>query len=111
MTRYRYNQPAPFVYISLQTAEGDAADRTVVPLGLAEELGLVALDSIPVLGFGGILMEVPTFLVSLTLRGESPMTLKVLASTDEPYILLGRDILNHYRARTPKMMSKGKNCT
>ena len=113
MTRYRYNQqvspPAPFIYVSLQTADGDkaisdlpaqldtAADRTVVPLQLTEELGLVALDSMPAIGFGGIVLNVPTFLMRLSLRGEDPVALEVFASRDEPHILLGRDILNRYR--------------
>ena len=113
MTRYRYNQqvnpPAPFVHVTLHRAVGDeaisdlpaqldtAADLTVVPLRLIEELELVPLDAVPVLGFGGILVDVPTFLVRLSLRGGEPLTLKVLGSRDEPHILLGRDVLNRHR--------------
>jgi hypothetical protein len=113
VSRYRYNQqvdpPAPFVYVALQKPTGDeaisdlpaqvdtAADRTVVPLRLIEELGLVPLDSMLVLGFGGILTDVPTYLVRLSLRGEDGVVLKVFGSRDEPHVLLGRDILNRYR--------------
>jgi predicted aspartyl protease len=113
VTRYRYNQqvnpPAPFVHVVLQRPIGEeaildlpaqmdtAADLTVVPLRLIEELGLVPFDAVPVLAFGGILTNVPTFLVRLSLRGQDPVALEVLGSAGEPHILLGRDLLNRYR--------------
>ena len=113
MTRYRYNQqvdpPAPFVHVTLMRPVGDeaitdlpaqldtAADRTVVPLDLMEELGVVPLDEIPVLGFGGFISNVPTCLVRLALREEDPVVLKVFATRAEPHILLGCDILNRCR--------------
>lgn len=113
MTRYRYNQqispPGPFVHVALgpplaDLADADlpaqldtAADLTVVPLRLIEHLGLVPFDSVPVLGFGGILTNAPTFLVRLSLRGQDPLALEVLGSAEEPHILLGRDVLNRYR--------------
>jgi predicted aspartyl protease len=113
VTRYRYNQqvspPAPFVHVTLRhpvrseavsdlPAQLDtAADFTVVPLSLIEELGLVPFDAVPVLGFGGTLTNVPTFLVRLSLRGQEPVALEVLGSAGEPHILLGRDILNRHR--------------
>src|SRR5258708_3503182 len=74
-----------------------AADRTVVPLDLMEELGVVLLDEIPVLGFGGFISNAPTCLVRVPLRGKTPVMLKVFAPRAEPHILLGRDILNRYR--------------
>jgi hypothetical protein len=113
VARYRYNQqiepPAPFVHVTLMRPVGKetitdlpaqldtAADRTVIPLDLMAELGVVPLDEIPVLGFGGIISNVPTCLVRLSLRDEDPVVLKVFASRGEPHILLGRDILNRYR--------------
>ena len=54
-------------------------------------------DAMPVLGFGGILTNVPTFLVRLSLRGQGPVALEVLGSAEEAHILLGRDVLNRYR--------------
>ena len=113
MTRYRYNQrvnpPAPFVHVVLLRPSGDeaisdlpaqldtAADLTVIPLRLIEQLGLVPFDAVPVLGFGGILTNVPTFLVRLALRGQDEVALEVLGSAQEPHILLGRDVLNRPR--------------
>ena len=73
------------------------ADRTVVPSDLIEKLGLIPLDEVPVIGFGGITTKVRTCLVRLSLRGKEPVALKVFLSDSEPHILLGRDILNHYR--------------
>jgi hypothetical protein len=73
-----------------------AADLSVIPGRLVEELQLVPLDSIAVLGFGGLLLTLPTFLVEFRVRGLDPVTVKVLASHDEPYALLGRDVLNRF---------------
>jgi len=42
-----------------------AADMSVIPGRLVEQLELVPLDSISALGFGGQLMTLPTFLVEL----------------------------------------------
>jgi hypothetical protein len=113
VTRYRYNQqvspPTPFVHVSLRRPIGDeaisdlpaqldtAADLTVVPLGVVERLGLVPFDAVPVLGFGGILSNAPTFLVRLSLSGQDPVALEVLGSAAEPHVLLGRDVLNRHR--------------
>ena len=122
MTRYRYNQqvapPAPFVHVTLARPVGDdaiadlpaqldtAADRTVIPLRLIERLGLVPLEDVPVLGFGGVITNVRAFLVLVSLRGEDSIALRVLGSNDEPHILLGRDILNRYRVMLdgPKLL-------
>lgn len=112
MVRYVYNQqvtpPAPFVHISVRApheasaavvvpAQIDtAADLSVIPGRLVEELQLLPLDSVPTLGFGGHLVTLPTYLVTLQVREMEPVTVKVLASHDEPYGLLGRDVLNRF---------------
>ena len=112
MVRYSYNRqvtpPAPFVHVSVRRpyagkAEAEipaqldtAADLSVIPGRLVEELGLLPLDSISTMGFGGHLLTLPTFLVELQIRSLAPLTLKVLASPDEPYALLGRDVLNRF---------------
>ena len=113
MIRYRYNQqvrpPAPFVHVSVQRpdAEGPVsdlaaqidtgADMTVLPAAAVEQLHLVQFDAIPILAFGGITRTVPTYLVSLALRGQEPVVIEILGSADEPHALLGRDFLNRYR--------------
>ena len=113
MIRYNYNQqltpPAPFVHVTLQppgwgTAVSQvpalldtAADITVIPARVAEELELVPLDEIPVGGFDGRVTVVERFLIQLALRQFDPLVIRVVASRDEPYVLLGRDVLNRYR--------------
>lgn len=70
---------------------------TVIPTGFIERLRLVQLDTAQVVGFGGILRTVPTFLVQLQVRGRQPVVVEVLESREESFILLGRDILNRHR--------------
>jgi predicted aspartyl protease len=113
MTRYRYNQqvspPAPFVYVAMTdpaersrvedvAAQVDcAADITVIPSRVVEQLQLARLDMTMAMGFDGRLTEVPSYLVRIAIRGFPESTVKVLASRDEPFVLLGRDVLNRHR--------------
>ena len=112
MVRYTYNQqvspPAPFVHVSVHPPRGGttgitipaqidtAADLSVIPGRLVEELQLVPLDSVAALGFGGHLLTLPTYLVELRVKELVPVTVKALASPDEPYALLSRDVLNRF---------------
>jgi hypothetical protein len=112
--RYNYNKqvspPAPFVYVSISRPESSeiaitdlpaqldsGADISVIPAGVVDRLNLVQLDYAPVAGFGGHMSLVPTYLVGLAIRSFGTMTLRVIADRDEPYVLLGRDVLNHFR--------------
>jgi hypothetical protein len=111
--RYNYNRqlapPAPFVHVravaptSARAVEDipaqldSAADRSVVPWSVVDALQLPQLDELPALGFGGHLVSVPTVLVQLTVRSLTPITVEAFASREEPHVLLGRDVLNHFR--------------
>jgi len=113
MICYTYNQqvtpPAPFVHVTIQppdrrTAVSDlpalldtAADITVIPARVAEKLGLVPLDEVPIGGFDGRVTWVSTFLVELALKQFESKVMRVVAGRDEPYVLLGRDVLNGRR--------------
>ena len=113
MIRYSYNQhltpPAPFVHVTVRPPErgiavsdspallDTAADITVIPARVAEELQLIPLDEVPIGGFDGRVSWVSTFLVQLALRQSTPKVIRVVASRDEPYVLLGRDVLNDHR--------------
>jgi len=113
MSRYRYNQqvspPAPFVHVSIRAvAENSAvsecpaqldtaADLTVIPSRLADELHLDQLSELSILGVGAHLTTLPTFLVQIQIRDLPSRVVEVLATPDEPYVLLGRDILNQFR--------------
>lgn len=81
MIRYAYNHqvnpPAPFVHVSVRCPEtgqtatdlpcliDSAADRSVIPGRLVDELGLIPLDELPVCGFGGDARLVLTYFVEL----------------------------------------------
>ena len=113
MIRYRYNQqvepPAPLLHISLRRPDGSgpaidslaqldtAADRTAIPARAVEQLQLVQLREIPLAGFGGGVALLPTFLVQAAIHQLQPRALEVIASPGESYVLLGRDLLNHFR--------------
>ncbi len=105
MIGYAYNRqvspPAPFVHVSLQNLSAGAisdslpalvdtgADRTVIPGGLVDVLGLVPLDELPFVGLAGCLVRLRTYLVEMAIRGLPARRIEVVAHQDEPYILLG----------------------
>lgn len=111
-TRYNYNQqmspPAPFVHVTVThpqtgTSRVDlpaqidtAADLTVLPADVVSQLQLVPLDQLAIQGFGGQVSLVPTYVVEIAVRGLRPLLVKTLGGT-EPFLLLGRDVLNEFR--------------
>lgn len=113
MIRYAYNnqvQPAaPFVLVTLQhpttgakvadaPAQLDtAADRTLLPLAIAQALQLPAIGSVPIGGVGGTITTMPCYAVLLGVHTLAPRLIEVLAHPDESWVLLGRDVLNHLR--------------
>jgi predicted aspartyl protease len=113
MTRYAYNQqvrpPAPFVHVTLRSPDGardygelpalldTGADRSVIPRVVVDTLRLIRLDELPVMGMGGQVARYPTFLVQVQLRLQPALLVEMLAIAGEPFVLLGRDVLNHYR--------------
>jgi predicted aspartyl protease len=82
---------------SLPAQRDTAADRTVIPGSLVDILGLLPLDELPFLGLGGHLVPLRTYVVEIAIRGFPPRQLEVVAHQDEPYILLGRDLLNEHQ--------------
>ena len=113
MIRYAYNQQvapaAPFLHVTLRRADGTAelpetpalvdtaADKTVVPWRVVEELQLAPVRTLSVTGFGGVVTSVPAFLIQAVFRTMRPVLVEVLASPGERYVLVGRDLLNTYR--------------
>jgi hypothetical protein len=111
--RYRYaNQvtpPAPFVQVTVRcpstgrSAPGlpaqvdTAADRTVLPGPVVTALELAEDGRLLFQGFGSQILELPTFLVAITLHDLAPVLLRAVLGEQEPYILLGRDALNAHR--------------
>lgn len=74
-----------------------AADRTVFPQSLIDDLGATATGAISLLGFGGTPSTCLLYEVLVALRSLSAIRVEVIAHADEPWILLGRDVLNHYK--------------
>ena len=115
MIRYRYTNihpqfPAPLVHVSLRPPTGGgielqdlpaqidtAADRTVIPAKTIRQLPLIPLDRLTIGGLGGTFVDLPSYLVTLEVRMLRPLTLEVVAIEDEPWVLLGRDVLNQFR--------------
>lgn len=113
MIRYGYNTQftpaAPLVHVALRSPDGTrqvaglpaqldtASDRTVVPLDVVQQLGLVQMDQITVVGIGGSTLSIPTFLVQVEIRQLQPLLVEVAASSGEPMVLLGRDVLNLFK--------------
>ena len=74
-----------------------AAYMTAVPMAVVEQLQLVQLDQTAVAGFGGHVSVAPIYLVNLAINDFPAGLVRVLADRDEPFVLLGRDILNRHR--------------
>ena len=113
MTTYSYNRqvtpPAPYVHVAIQTPESElavsdvpalldsAADVTVVPARVVRQLHLSPLGEVAVTGFDGEVTIAVAYLVQLAIRQLGAELFKVLASEQEPHVLLGRDVLNRHR--------------
>jgi hypothetical protein len=113
MIRFRYARqltpPAPFVHVTVRCpatksdvaglpGQGDtAADRTVLPGSVVEELALVEDGRAQFQGFAGEVIELPIFLVELQVHDFPALPVRAVLGKNEPYILLGRDVLNEHR--------------
>jgi gag-polyprotein putative aspartyl protease len=113
MIRYAFNTqkqpPAPFVRVTLRHPRTGAeardvpaqldtgADCTLVPSAVTERLGLDFMGSLEIGGVGGATEEMTLYAVSLTVHNLPPLTISVVAHSGEPWVLLGRDVLNAYR--------------
>jgi predicted aspartyl protease len=103
------NPPAAFVLAKISPTVGTqsseallaqldtGADRTVVPLEVVEQLSLASSGVALVAGLGGEIEEARLYDVRLAIAGFSPLAVEVLANAGEPWVLLGRDVLNHFR--------------
>ena len=113
MIRYAYNAqkqpPAPFVLVTVRhprhgTEARDVpvqldtgADRSLVPQAIVDALGLEYSGSLPVGGVGGKVEELALYTAELRIHTLSPRVIEVFAHPGEPWVLLGRDVLNVHR--------------
>jgi hypothetical protein len=100
--------PGPFAVVTVTNVTGSvtipnrvaqidsAADRTVFPQSLIDALGAIATGAVSLLGFGGTPTTCLLYEVLLSLPSLSAIQLEVIAHADEPWVLLGRDVLNRY---------------
>jgi hypothetical protein len=52
---------------------------------------------LPIGGLGGIVYSLPTFVVFVAIHDLSPQAVKVVATPNEPWMLVGRDVINAHR--------------
>jgi hypothetical protein len=113
MIRYRYatglTPPAPVVNVTIvcpatgrrlgtQPAQIDTgADRSVIPAEIVANLGLVEDGRLQFQGFTGKVVELPVFLVNIHVHDLPAVTVRAVIGENEPFILLGRDVLNSHR--------------
>jgi predicted aspartyl protease len=103
------NPPIPAVVLELTSPDGSrvvsgvsthldtAADRTIVPLHLVQQLGLQQLTTIGAIAFGGGQYTLEVYEVGLTIPGVGRAVVRALAHPAEQYPLVGRDFLNYFR--------------
>lgn len=73
------------------------ADRTVIPLRLVEELAVVKSGEATFEGLGGNQTRLALYFVQVVIHDLPPVTVEAAADPQEPYMLLGRDVLNQFR--------------
>lgn len=74
-----------------------AADISVIPTDIVKRLQLVPCDRMRIAGIGGHVSLEPIYLAVLKIHQFAALTLPILSVKDEPYVLLGRDVLNQFR--------------
>jgi hypothetical protein len=92
------SDPSGTVTIPAVSAHLDTgADQTVVPLALIRRLGVQPVGRAVAKGYGGLTAIVDVFEVSLLIPNLGIYPIQVLGHSAEPYVLVGRDILNLFR--------------
>ncbi|MBL8800153.1 MAG: hypothetical protein JNM56_40095 [Planctomycetia bacterium] len=113
MIRYAYNAqkepPAPFILVTLRHPYSGAelsdvpaqldtgADQSLVPLAMAQALSLLHTGEVEVGGVGGAFKFMERYGVLIAIHTFPPRLVEVLSHPGEPWVLLGRDVLNHHR--------------
>ncbi len=69
----------------------------MIPQSIAETLNLKYSGSFEVADVAGKKTVLTLYSILLGVHRSTPTRLEVLAHPDEPWILLGRDVLNNYR--------------
>jgi predicted aspartyl protease len=113
MIRYRYaseiQPPAPFVNVTVRCpttgrhierspAQLDTgADYTVLPSSVVSALSLVQVGLRECQGFYGEIVQLPVYLVAISIHELPSVEIQAILGEREAFILLGRDVLNNHR--------------
>ena len=113
MIRYSFftqmQPPAPFVLLTLRHPQtgaevqdviaqlDTAADRTLLPLDLVKSLAFDKIGDIEIEGVGGTVEFMPLYHILLGIASRPLRPYAVVAHPGEPWVLLGRDVLNGHR--------------
>jgi len=100
--------PVPFVELTVGSDESQAfitlwaqldtgADRSVIPIYLADDLGLSIFGEAEFQTADGFLTTLRLYQVTLTIESFEPELVTVAASENEPHMLLGRDVSHRFR--------------
>ena len=73
------------------------ADRSILPAKMVQELGVPETGDVKVVGLGGQLHTIPTYAVQIEIKGLTSVMVDVAATGGEPCVLLGHDVLKHFR--------------
>jgi hypothetical protein len=108
---WTYNQeidpPAPFIEIAIHHPENleqvarlqakidTGADISAIPAPLVSQLRLSVASKIMIEGYNGVAATMPSYNVLVEVAGIRFKNCEVIDFPD-PYVLLGRDILNHF---------------
>lgn len=112
MIRYAYNAqkqpPAPFILVTLRHPYSGAelsevpaqldtgADQSLVPFAMAQALSLLHTGAVEVSGVGGNREIMERYGVLIAIHTFPARLVEVLSHPGEPWVLLGRDVLNHH---------------
>ena len=102
--------PAPFLKVMIHLPEhpdvaqgiraklDTGADVSAIPASLVEKLGLRPESQLLIEGYDLCLVTLPTYYIALVVAQVRFRRLEVITFPEE-YMLLGRDVLNHFYAR------------
>jgi hypothetical protein len=105
---YRY-PPVPAVIVTIRSPDGTqaipevsahldtAADRTLVPLDLIRRLGLSPRPPLFARGLGSAPVQLDVYDIDIEITGVVIVSTSAITHANEPYVLVGRDLLNLFR--------------
>ena len=79
-----------------EPAAGSASVGTLPP-SIIKTLDLPPAELLKFKGFGSEEMRLHVYVVEIILPERPPVSIQAIGGEGEPYILLGRDVLNHFK--------------